>query len=211
MREQRIVVLVSGSGSNLQAIINSLQKGEICNAKIAAVISSKPDVYALERAKYAGIPSEVIDRKAFSDKESFDKNLNLKIQSYLPDLIVLAGFLCILPEKFCRKYKNKIINVHPSLIPSFCGDGYYGIRVHEEAIKKGVKISGATVHFVDEITDGGPIILQKAVNVFQDDTAYDLQKRVLEEAEWDILPRAINLFCTGKLLVKGNHVRILSE
>jgi len=187
-----IAVLVSGGGTNLQALIDS----EIRNGKIVKVISSKSGAYALERAKKADIQTAVVERKAHT-KESFEEAILKELEGI--DLIVLAGFMCVLSENFIRKFEDKIINVHPSLIPSFCGDGFYGLKVHEAALEKGVKVTGATVHFVNEITDGGRIILQKAVEVKDGDTPEILQKRVMEEAEWKILPQAVSMFCEGKI------------
>ena len=199
----RIAVLVSGGGTNLQALIDAnLQAGEI-----ALVISSRPGVYALERAYKAGIPYVVIAKKG-STQEAFEEKLRAALEEYRIDLIVLAGFLTILSEDFTRRYPRRILNIHPSLIPAFCGEGFYGLRVHEAALERGVKLTGATVHFVNEIPDGGEIILQKAVEVKAGDTPEILQRRVMEEAEWKILPRAIDLFCRGKLSVEGNIVHI---
>ncbi|MDF2474098.1 MAG: formyltetrahydrofolate-dependent phosphoribosylglycinamide formyltransferase [Anaerocolumna sp.] len=204
----RIAVLVSGGGTNLQAIIDSIADGRITNAMIAVVISNKKDVYALERAKQNGIPSCVVTPKDYNTREEFSQVLLDTIDSYKTDLIVLAGYLVIIPELLIQKYRNKIINVHPSLIPSFCGPGYYGLKVHEGVLARGNKITGATVHFVDEGTDTGPIILQKAVQVEEDDTPEILQRRVMEEAEWKILPEAIDLIANNKLLIKNNYVGI---
>ncbi|MDF2611217.1 MAG: formyltetrahydrofolate-dependent phosphoribosylglycinamide formyltransferase [Lachnospiraceae bacterium] len=204
----RIAVLVSGGGTNLQAIIDSIADGRITNAMIAVVISNKKDVYALERAKQNGIPSCVVTPKDYNTREEFSQVLLDTIDSYKTDLIVLAGYLVIIPELLIQKYRNRIINVHPSLIPSFCGPGYYGLKVHEGVLARGNKITGATVHFVDEGTDTGPIILQKAVQVEEDDTPEILQRRVMEEAEWKILPEAIDLIANNKLLIKNNYVGI---
>ena len=190
-----IAVLVSGGGSNLQAIIDEMKKGEI-NGKIVTVVSNKPDVYALKRAEDNNIPSKVIVSK---NNPSFSKELLSHLKENNVDLIVLAGFLCILKDDILNEYKDKIINVHPSLIPSFCGDGFYGLKVHEAALEYGVKVTGATVHFVNEITDGGKIILQKAVEIKPGDTPEILQKRVMEEAEWKILPLAVKMICNGGL------------
>ena len=187
-----IAVLVSGGGTNLQALIDS----EIKNGKIVKFVSSKSGAYALERAKNAGIETAVVERKAHT-KESFEEAILKELEGI--DLIILAGFMCVLSENFIRKFEERIINVHPSLIPSFCGDGFYGLKVHEAALEKGVKVTGATVHFVNEITDGGRIILQKAVEVKDGDTPEILQKRVMEEAEWKILPQAVSMFCEGKI------------
>ncbi|MCM1287239.1 MAG: phosphoribosylglycinamide formyltransferase [Clostridium sp.] len=187
-----IVVMVSGGGTNLQAIIDGIAKGEVKNAKITGVISNNYGVYALERAAKAGIDACVVSPKDFPDRESFNDALLAKVKAYSPDLIVLAGFLVVIPPKMIDEYANRIINIHPSLIPAFCGTGYYGLKVHEAALARGVKITGATVHFVDKGTDTGPIIMQKAVEVRENDTPEILQRRVMEEAEWKLLPAAIN-------------------
>ncbi len=202
----RIAVCVSGGGTNLQAIIDSVADGRITNAEIVRVISNKPGVKALDRAEKAGIPSAVVSRKDYADKESFNRALLSAIDEAQPDLIVLAGFLVVLPEELVKKYTNRIINVHPSLIPSFCGVGFYGLRVHEEALKRGVKVTGATVHFVDEGCDSGPIIMQKAVEIQKDDTPESLQLRVMEQAEWIIMPKAIDLIANGKVTVENRRV-----
>ncbi len=204
----RIAVCVSGGGTNLQAIIDSVADGRITNAEIVRVISNKPGVKALDRAEKAGIPSVVVSRKDFSDKDAFNKALISAVDEAKPDLIVLAGFLVVLPEELTEKYNNKIINVHPSLIPSFCGVGFYGLKVHEEALKRGVKVTGATVHFVDEGCDSGPIIMQKAVEVQPDDTPESLQLRVMEQAEWIIMPKAIDLIANGKVTVEDRRVKV---
>ena len=195
---KNIGVLVSGGGTNLQALIDAQKSGIIKNGKIVTVVSNKPDVYALERAKNAGIDAKVITRKECGSKEEFDKVLCDYMKEKNVDIVVLAGFLAILGENFLSEYKDKIINVHPSLIPSFCGDGFYGLKVHQAALDYGVKVTGATVHFVNEITDGGKIILQKAVEIQEGDTAEVLQKRVMEEAEWKILPKAVEMVCNGQ-------------
>lgn len=195
----RVGVLVSGGGTNLQAIIDAVKKGDITNASLEVVISNKKDAYALTRAKENGIPAECVCIKDYDTREEFNKALTDKIDSYNLDLIVLAGFLVVLPPELTSKYKNKIINIHPSLIPSFCGNGFYGLHVHEKALERGVKVTGATVHFVDEGTDTGPIIYQKAVEVKPGDTPETLQKRVMEEAEWKILPAAINAIANNLL------------
>lgn len=205
---KRIAVLVSGGGTNLQAIIDAQKSGRITAGEVVAVVSSSRDAYALERARDNGIDSFVVSRKECSDQQAFSAKLIDTLQNINPDLIVLAGFMCILDKDFIRNFENKIINIHPSLIPSFCGQGYYGLKVHERALEYGVKVSGATVHFVNEIVDGGGIILQKAVEVCQDDTAEVLQKRIMEQAEWQLLPRAIELFCQDRLIVEGRKVRI---
>ena len=189
----RVVVLVSGGGTNLQAIIDSVANGTITNTELVGVISNNYGVYALERAKNAGIDNQVVSPKDYSSREEFNDALLDKVNAYKPDLIVLAGFLVVIPEKMIDAYENKIINIHPSLIPSFCGTGYYGLKVHEAALSRGVKVSGATVHYVDKGTDTGPIILQKAVEVKEGDTPKILQQRIMEEAEWKLLPAAINM------------------
>ena len=193
----RVGVLVSGGGTNLQAIIDAVKNGDITNASLEVVISNKKDAYALTRAKENDIAAECVCIKDYETREDFNKALIEKIDSYHLDLIVLAGFLVVLPPELTSKYKNKIINIHPSLIPSFCGNGFYGLHVHEKALERGVKVTGATVHFVDEGTDTGPIIYQKAVEVLPDDTPETLQKRVMEQAEWKILPAAINAIANG--------------
>ncbi len=188
----RFGVLVSGGGTNLQAIMDAMDAGKITNATLEVVISNKKDAYALERAKNKNIEAVAVSPKDYETRDEFNKALLDTIDSYNLDLIVLAGFLVVLPAELVKKYENKIINIHPSLIPSFCGDGFYGLKVHEKALERGVKITGATVHFVDEGTDTGPIIKQKAVAVREDDTPETLQRRVMEEAEWQILPEVIN-------------------
>lgn len=196
-----VVVLVSGGGTNLQAIIDAVESGQITNTKIAGVISNNQNAYALERAKKHGIPSLCISPKQFASREEFNEQFLEKVNELHPDLIVLAGFLVVIPPAMIETYRNRIINIHPSLIPSFCGTGFYGLKVHEAALARGVKVVGATVHFVDEGTDTGPIILQKAVEVEQGDTPEALQRRVMEQAEWKILPRAIDLIANGKVSV----------
>lgn len=198
---KNIAVLVSGGGTNLQALIDAEKRGEIKNGKITCVISSKPDAYALTRAAENGIKGVTVCRKDYADVASYSKAILDALQEAQADLVVYAGFMTILDEQVCKAYPYKMINVHPALIPSFCGKGYYGLHVHEEALKKGVKLSGATVHFVTEECDGGPIILQKAVEVKNGDTPETLQKRIMEEAEWKILPRAVSLFCEDKISV----------
>ncbi|WP_455714812.1 phosphoribosylglycinamide formyltransferase [Anaerosporobacter sp.] len=195
----KIAVLVSGGGTNLQAIIDKVENGTIRNTSIEVVISNKKDAYALTRATKHGIAAECISPKEFEKREDFNKTLVETIKSYDVDLIVLAGYLVILPEMLVKEYKDRIINIHPSLIPSFCGPGMYGLKVHEEVLKRGVKVTGATVHFVDAGVDSGPILLQKAVEVKQGDTAEVLQKRVMEQAEWMILPQAIDMIANGKV------------
>lgn len=206
---KRIAVLVSGGGTNLQALIDAQRRGDIINGEIAAVIASKPGVYALERAKKANIPGYVVARKDYPSNQAMTVALVDKLKSLDIDLVVLAGFMVILTEEMVRAYPNAILNVHPALIPSFCGEGYYGLHVHEKALEYGVKVSGATVHFVSEECDGGPIVLQKAVAVEENDTPETLQRRIMEQAEWVILPRAVSLFCQGRLKVEGRTVRIL--
>lgn len=204
----RIAVLVSGGGTNLQALIDAEKSGIIKNGKIELVLSSKAGVYALERAKNAGIKTEVVARKDYSDIEEYSLKLIEVLKENNIDLIVLAGFMTIISESVSKAFENRIVNVHPALIPSFCGKGYYGLHVHEEALKKGVKLSGATVHFVTEVCDGGPIILQKAVEVMDDDTPETLQRRIMEEAEWKILPEAVSLICQGKVEVIDGKTKI---
>ena len=194
-----VVVLVSGGGTNLQAIIDAVSDGRIRDTRIVRVISNKKDAYALERAAAAGIDTAVVTRAEYGNGASFDRALLEAVDEARPDLIVLAGFLVVLSEEFASKYKGRIINIHPSLIPSFCGKGFYGLKVHEEALKRGVKVTGATVHFVDGGCDTGPIILQKAVDVEPDDTPETLQRRVMEQAEWIILPEAIELIAHGRV------------
>ena len=205
---KNIVVLVSGGGTNLQALIDAQKRGEIKAGKITCVISSNPNAYALTRAKDNGIETAVIRRRDYDAFEDYDNALTALLQSKNADLVVLAGFMTILGSRVIRAYENRIINIHPALIPSFCGEGYYGLRVHEEALKKGVKVTGATAHFVNEICDGGPIILQKAVEIQSGDTPEILQKRVMEQAEWKILPKAVALFCEDKIKVNGNITEI---
>jgi len=203
-----IVVCVSGGGTNLQAIIDGVTGGKITNTKIVGVISNNAGAYALERAKNAGIEAVCISPKDYEDRALFNEALLDGINKLNPDLIVLAGYLVTIPEAMIKAYPNKIINIHPSLIPSFCGVGYYGLKVHEGALARGVKVSGATVHFVDEGTDTGPIILQKPVMVKQGDTPKELQQRIMEEAEWQILPQAIDLIANGKVKVVEGKVVI---
>lgn len=203
-----IAVCVSGGGTNLQAVIDGIENGTITNARIAAVISNNPGAYALERAKAYGIEGVCISPKQFADRESFNQAFLEQLDSYQADLIVLAGFLVVIPEMVIKKYRNRIINIHPSLIPSFCGTGYYGLKVHEGALARGVRVTGATVHFVDEGTDTGPIILQQPVMVEQDDTPEILQRRVMEQAEWKILPKAVDLIANGKVRVENGKVFI---
>lgn len=204
----KIAVLVSGGGTNLQALIDAQERGEIPGGKLSLVVAGKPGVFALERAKKANIPSIVLRKKDFASQEDYDNALIQTLEDAEIDLVVLAGFLTIIGEKVIRRFENKILNIHPSLIPSFCGEGYYGLRVHEAALSRGVKVTGATVHFVNEICDGGPIVLQKAVSVENGDTPETLQRRVMEEAEWEILPKAVALFCEGRLAIENNIVSI---
>ena len=198
----KIAGLVSGGGTNLQAIIDKIAEGVITNTEIAVVISNNKNAYALERAKQAGIEAVCVSPKDYENREQFNQEFLKTLDSYQVDLVVLAGFLVVIPPAMIQKYENRIINIHPSLIPSFCGKGYYGLKVHEGVLARGVKVTGATVHFVDEGTDTGPIILQKAVEVQNGDTPEILQRRVMEQAEWEILPRAIHLIANGKVTVK---------
>ena len=205
----RVVVMVSGGGTNLQAIIDSVKDGTITNTQIVGVISNNKNAYALKRAEENDIPSMCVSPKDFETRDIFNEKLLEAVDSYEPDLIVLAGFLVVIPPEMIKKYENRMINIHPSLIPSFCGKGYYGLKVHEAALARGVKVVGATVHFVDEGTDTGPIILQKAVEVQQGDTPEVLQRRVMEQAEWKILPKAIDLIANGKVQVDDHKTTIL--
>ena len=204
----KLAVLVSGGGTNLQAIIDSIADGRITNAEIKVVISNNKNAYALERAAKAGIPAKALSPKDFTDREAFNDALLQALIDSEADLVVLAGCLVVIPPKIVEHFKNRIINIHPSLIPSFCGKDYYGLKVHEGVLNRGVKVTGATVHFVDDGTDTGPIILQKAVEVHQDDTPKTLQLRVMEEAEWVIMPRAIDLIANGKVKVEGGKALI---
>ena len=203
-----IAVLVSGGGTNLQALIDAEKAGKIENGRISVVVASKPGVYALERAKNAGIEGVVLARKDFESVDDYSAALEKLLREKKTDLIVLAGFMTITNAAFTKAFENRIINVHPALIPSFCGKGYYGLHVHEAALARGVKLSGATVHFVNEVCDGGPILLQKAVPVEPGDTPETLQRRVMEQAEWQLLPEAVSLFCAGRLSVNGAVVTI---
>lgn len=205
----RVGVLVSGGGTNLQAILDAIDKKTITNAKVVTVISNNRNAYALERAKKHGIEAVCISPKDYETREGFNEALLLALEERKLDLIVLAGFLVVVPEKIIKRYENRIINIHPSLIPAFCGTGYYGLKVHESALERGVKVTGATVHFVDCGTDTGPILLQKTVMVQNGDTKEILQRRVMEEAEWVLLPKAIDLIANGKVIVKNGHVTIL--
>ena len=206
MSKLRLTVLVSGGGTNLQAIIDAIASGEITNAEIVGVISNNPGVYSLERAANAGIPAYVISPKEYATRADFNVALKDKIDELHTDLVVLAGCLVTIPEILIDAYENKIINIHPALIPSFCGKGYYGLKVHEAALKRGVKLSGATVHFVNKDLDAGPIILQKAVEVEEDDTPKTLQQRIMEQAEWKIMPQAINMIANGEIEVRDGRV-----
>ncbi|MBR5538348.1 MAG: phosphoribosylglycinamide formyltransferase [Clostridia bacterium] len=208
---KRIAVLVSGGGTNLQALIDAEKRGELGSGEISLVISSKTDVYALERAKSNGIEALVLSRKEYANISDYSKALADTLENANIDLVVLAGFLTIIDEQVYERFPNRILNVHPALIPSFCGKGFYGLYVHEAALEKGVKLSGATVHIVTPECDAGPIVLQKAVEVKQDDTPEILQKRIMEEAEWIILPKAVRLFCEDKITVVNNKVYIKGE
>ena len=207
----KIAVLVSGGGTNLQALIDAQKLGELGNGQITLVIASKPDVYALERAKNNGIASIVLARKEYGNIAEYSKALADKLEAEKIDLVVLAGFLTIIDEQIYERFPNRILNVHPALIPSFCGKGFYGLHVHEAALEKGVRVSGATVHIVTPECDAGPIVLQQAVDVKQNDTPETLQKRIMEEAEWKILPRAVKLFCEDRITVENNKVYIKGE
>ena len=208
---KNIVVLVSGGGTNLQALLDAQARGELKGGAITAVISSKEGAYALERAKNSGVSGYVVAKKDYSDHRSYSLALLDKCRELKADLIILAGFMHILTEEFVDAFENAILNVHPALIPSFCGEGFYGLRVHERALEYGVKVTGATVHFVTAEPDGGPIIAQKAVDIREGDTPEVLQRRVMEEAEWKLLPRAAALFCQDKLKVEGRQVHIVEE
>ncbi|MBQ8231922.1 MAG: phosphoribosylglycinamide formyltransferase [Lachnospiraceae bacterium] len=202
----RVMVLVSGGGTNLQAIIDAVEAGSVTNVKLVGVLSNNKTVKSLERARNAGIPAVSLSPKDFADRASFNDALLAKVDEFEPDLIVLAGFLVAIPEAMVHKYSNRIINIHPSLIPSFCGVGYYGLKVHEKALERGVKVTGATVHFVNEGMDEGPIIAQKAVAVEEDDTAEVLQRRVMEQAEWILLPKAIDDIANDRIQVVDGKV-----
>lgn len=205
---KNIAVLVSGGGTNLQALIDAEKRGDIKNGKITLVISSKQDAYALERAKQNGIKTRVLVRKDYADVAAYTKAMTEALLEEKADLVVYAGFMTILDEQIVKAFPYKMMNVHPALIPSFCGKGFYGLHVHEEALKKGVKITGATVHFVTEVCDGGPIILQKAVEIQSGDTPEILQKRVMEQAEWQILPKAVSLFCEDRITIKDGKAYV---
>ena len=204
----KIEVLVSGGGTNLQALIDAEAAGNIKNGEICAVVASRPDAYAITRAKQAFIPTYVMRRRDYGSAEAYGEALGDLLEQLGIGLVVLAGFMTVLSDAFCRRFQNRIINVHPSLIPSFCGEGFYGLRVHEAALQKGVKVTGATVHFVSEVVDGGEIIAQKAVAVQPGDTPEVLQKRVMREAEWVLLPRAVSQFCEGRITVQDGVVYI---
>lgn len=211
MRDKRIAVLVSGGGTNLQALLDAQARGEVHGGRIAAVISSNPEAYALTRAEQAGIPGYVMARKNYKSNQEMTLALVDSLRALDIDLVVLAGFMTVLTREMPEAFPNAVINVHPALIPSFCGEGFYGLHVHEAALRYGVKLSGATVHFVNEDCDGGPIILQKAVEVLPEDTPERLQKRIMEQAEWVLLPRAVSLFCQGRLRVEGRTVVIAPD
>lgn len=202
----RVVVCVSGSGTNLQAIIDGVEKGSVTNVELVRVISNNRNAYALERARNAGIDAVCVSPRDYADRERFNEAFTQEVDAANPDLIVLAGFLVTIPSPLIKKYENRIVNIHPSLIPSFCGTGYYGMKVHEAALARGVKVTGATVHFVDEGMDTGPIIMQKTVAVQDGDTPEILQQRVMEQAEWIILPWSLNLIANGKVTVKNGQV-----
>lgn len=205
----KIAVLVSGGGTNLQAIIDAVESGRITNTKIVGVVSNNKNAYALRRAEKHGIANQCVSPKEFTSREEFNEKLLEAVNRMNPDLIVLAGFLVVIPPVMIEQYRNRMINIHPSLIPAFCGTGYYGLKVHEAALARGVKVVGATVHFVDEGTDTGPIIMQKAVDVEPDDTPETLQRRVMEQAEWKILPEAIDLIANGRLRISGRIVTVV--
>ena len=207
----RLTVLVSGGGTNLQAILDAIESGRIRDARVCMVISNNPGAYALERASLRNIPARCVSPRMFGTRQEFEDAWTEAVRESSPDLVVLAGCMVVLPEKLVNMYENRIINIHPSLIPSFCGTGYHGLHVHEKALERGVKVTGATVHFVDSGTDTGPIILQKAVCVQEGDTPEILQRRVMEQAEWIILPEAIDLIAAGRVSVDGRHVRIAGE
>lgn len=208
---QKIAVCVSGGGTNLQAIIDAVGSGEIQNTEIALVISNKKEAFALERAVKAGIPAEYVSPKEYGDREAFGNAMVQLLDQYQINLVVLAGYLVIIPEAMIQKYRNRIINIHPSLIPAHCGMGYYGLKVHESVLATGNKVTGATVHFVDEEADHGPILLQKAVEVQEGDTPEILQKRVMEQAEWEILPRAIDLIGAGRVKIEDGIAHVLEK
>ena len=207
----RIAVLVSGGGTNLQSIIDRIALKELTGVEIVCVISNSKKAFALKRAADAGIPAVCVPPSAYPDREGFHEALLARLEEYSPDLVVLAGFLVTIPPAMMRRFSGRMINIHPSLIPSFCGQGYYGLKVHEAALARGVKLSGATVHFVDEGMDSGPIILQKAVEVLEDDTPESLQRRIMEQAEWVILPKAIQLIADNRVKITGSQTIILPE
>lgn len=207
----RVLVCVSGGGTNLQAILDAVANGSITNARIVRVISNNPGAYALERAKNSGVEAVCVSRKNYETSEGFEAAFLAAVDEAEPDLIVLAGFMVVIPGQMIARYQNRIINIHPSLIPSFCGTGFYGLRVHEAALKRGVKVTGATVHFVDEGTDTGPIILQKAVEIQPDDTPEVLQRRVMEQAEWVILPQVIDAIANGRVFLEDGRAGIRTE
>ncbi len=211
MSRKNIVVLVSGGGTNLQALIDAERRGDIPNGRITCVISSKPDAYALERAKQNGIATRVLERKRYPDIASYSAAMVEALKAEHADLVVYAGFMTILDEQVVRAFPNRMMNVHPALIPSFCGKGYYGLHVHEAVLQRGVKLTGATVHFVTEVCDGGPIILQSAVPVQDGDTPEILQRRVMEQCEWKLLPKAVSLFCDGKIRVENGRTHITED
>lgn len=204
----KVGILAAGGGTNLQAIIDAVENGSITNTELSFVLSNKPEAYALERAKQHGIKQICINMKEFADRAAFDAALCDAIHQEAPDLIVLAGMMIMMPLSLVREYQYRIINIHPALIPSFCGKGFYGLKVHEAALQKGVRVTGATVHFVDEVYDNGPIILQKAVSVEEGDTPELLQHRVMEQAEWKILPQTIDLIANGRILIVNGRVKI---
>lgn len=207
---KRIAVLVSGGGTNLQALLDAQGRGELVNGTISAVISSSPEAYALKRAEQAGVPGHVLRREDYPDVDAMTRALVALLRSLKIDLVVMAGYMTIVSNALFQAYENAVINIHPSLIPSFCGKGCYGLHVHEKALEYGVKVSGATVHFVNEECDAGPIILQQAAEVLPDDTPESLQRRIMEQCEWKLLPRAVSLFCQDRLKVEGRTVRILN-
>ncbi len=211
MLKKRIAVLVSGGGTNLQALIDAQKDGRLTSGEIVLVISNRSKAYALERARQNGIDAVFVSKKEAGSLEGFDRAICAVLDEYRIDLVILAGFLTITGEYFPARYRDRIINIHPALIPAFCGKGFYGLHVHEAALEYGVKLTGATVHFVNEIPDGGAIILQKAIPVLDDDTPETLQQRVMRECEWQLLPQAAELFCAGRLKIEGRHVKILPE
>ena len=211
MKTTRIAVLVSGSGSNLQALIDAGQIGGLGDGRLELVLSSQPQAYALKRAYLSGIPSMVVNRKEYDSRESFTRRITHELKTRDIGLVVLAGFMYVLSEGFCDAFSGRVVNVHPALIPAFCGEGFYGLRVHKAVLDYGVKLTGATVHFVTPEPDGGPIILQKAVPVEPDDTPESLQRRVMEQAEWILLPEAVRLFCEGRLRINGHRVTIVGR